>query len=107
MSDVLDIDLYQARMLIAFHREGKDNTIGTMEAFVRSMSPKRRFLVVCGVERIVEYLKNLRFTSEDIHVLKRALHEVDFDVITNSGNQAGTNKAYYEAMTTISAQADS
>jgi nicotinate phosphoribosyltransferase len=77
--DALDIDLYQARMLIGFHRAGMDNTVGTMEAFVRTLPPNRRFLVVCGIERIISYLKSLKITIEDVRTLKKVLPEVEFD----------------------------
>ena len=78
-NEALDIDLYQARMLIAFYRVGMKDVQGTMEAFVRKLPSNRRFLVVCGVERILEYLNNLRITDDDISVFKEVLPEIKFD----------------------------
>ncbi len=79
MRDALDIDLYQARMLIGFHRAGMDSTIGTMDAFVRKLPHNRKFLVVCGVERILDYLRTLKITADDVRVYKKVLPEVEFD----------------------------
>lgn len=77
--DALDIDLYQARMLIAYYKSGMRNVTGTMEAFTRSLPKHRRFLVSCGVERILEYLQQLKITDRHINVLKQVLPDISFD----------------------------
>lgn len=78
MDKSLDIDLYQARMLIAFWLSGRAHIIGTMEAFTRKLPDNRKFLVVCGIPRIAEYIASLKFTENTIRVLKEVLPEIEF-----------------------------
>lgn len=75
----LDIDLYQARMLIGFYLSGMKDVSGTMDAFVRKLPPNRHFLVVCGIPRILEYLHTLRITDEHIKIFKEVLPDITFD----------------------------
>jgi nicotinate phosphoribosyltransferase len=57
-------DLYQLTMLQAYFREGlKDSA--TFELFVRKLPPGRNFLVLAGLEQLVEYLEAFRFTDEE------------------------------------------
>jgi nicotinate phosphoribosyltransferase len=65
-------------MLVAFYKLGMHNLQGTMEAFTRKLPKHRRFMVVCGVERILDYLANLKITKEDIEIFKVVLPEIDF-----------------------------
>ena len=74
----LDIDLYQARMLIAFYKSGMHELKGTMEGFTRSLPPNRNFMIVCGIDRINNYLQSIKITSDTISTLKEVLPEVQF-----------------------------
>lgn len=66
---VLKTDLYQLTMAAAyFHRGHKDVRV-TCEAFLRRLPPRRAFLVMAGVPRLVEYLADLAFTDDDIRFL--------------------------------------
>lgn len=67
---VVDIDSYQAKMLIALFRSGMQNNQGIMEAFTRKLPAKRSFMLSCGTERILEYLYNLKFTTDDIKIIR-------------------------------------
>jgi len=44
--------------------------VATFELFVRELPADRRFLLVAGIEQILEYLEELRFTDEDIAYLR-------------------------------------
>ncbi|HYE35135.1 nicotinate phosphoribosyltransferase [Methylocaldum sp.] len=57
-------DLYQLTMLQAYHREGMSDT-ATFELFVRKLPPNRNFLVAAGLEQLVEFLENFRFSDEE------------------------------------------
>lgn len=77
--DSIDIDLYQARMLIGYFKSNMHNIHGVMEAFCRKLPQHRRFLVACGIERIIDYLANIKITATEINILKKALPDVVFD----------------------------
>lgn len=58
-------DLYQLTMLQGYHRE-KMHDIAVFELFVRKLPSSRGFLVAAGLEQAVDYLLNLRFTSDEL-----------------------------------------
>lgn len=70
MSTALDIDMYQASMLRGYFENGMAENQGAMELFARKMPHCRDFFVVAGIGRIVNYLANLKFTEEDIRILR-------------------------------------
>lgn len=78
MSNALEIDLYQARMLIGYYENGMQNIQGVMEAFGRKLPNSRKFFVVAGIDRILGYLNQLRITKDDIVILQEVLPEVKF-----------------------------
>src|SRR5678816_1928262 len=51
-----------------FHR-GMTSDIATCEMFVRRLPQRRRYLVAMGIERVLDYLEDLRFTDEQIAYL--------------------------------------
>lgn len=69
-STALDIDMYQASMLRGYFENGMHENKGAMELFARHMPHCRDFFVVVGIGRIIEYLTNLKFTDEDIRLLR-------------------------------------
>jgi nicotinate phosphoribosyltransferase len=64
-SSVLLTDLYQLSMLYVYWRLGMEQT-AVFEFFVRKLPSSRRFLVAAGLEQLVEYLEQLRFSPEDL-----------------------------------------
>ena len=69
----LTTDLYQIIMAAAYysspyHRERK--TIGIFEMFVRKLPKNRSFVVVAGVEQVIQYVLNLRYDDEQIAYLQ-------------------------------------
>jgi nicotinate phosphoribosyltransferase len=63
-------DLYQLNMLEAYLDHGQTET-AVFEFFVRRLPARRGFLVAAGLEQALDYLENLRFTSDDIAWLAR------------------------------------
>jgi nicotinate phosphoribosyltransferase len=51
-----------------FHR-GMTSAVATCEMFVRRLPRRRRYLIAMGVERVLDYLAELRFTDEQIAYL--------------------------------------
>jgi nicotinate phosphoribosyltransferase len=70
LSSVLLTDLYELTMLQAYFAERMNGT-AAFELFVRKLPPQRNFLVAAGLEQVVDYLTDLRFTDEDLAWLDR------------------------------------
>lgn len=69
MSHALHTDLYQLTMTAAYvHRDMADVPV-VCEAFVRRLPPQRSFLLVAGLADVVRYLRELRFTEEQLSYL--------------------------------------
>lgn len=64
----LATDLYELTMAAAYFCK-EIRATATFELFVRESPPHRRFLVAAGLEQVLEYLEELRFTHEDIRYL--------------------------------------
>ncbi len=62
-------DLYQLNMMQAYLDGGAVQT-AVFEFFVRTLSPRRRFLLAAGLEQAIDFLENLRFSAADIDWLK-------------------------------------
>ena len=63
-------DLYQLTMAAGYFEAGKTQQRATFELLVRRMPENRNFLIAAGLEQVVDYLLNLKFTSEEIDYLR-------------------------------------
>ncbi|NIA08877.1 MAG: nicotinate phosphoribosyltransferase [Nitrospiraceae bacterium] len=63
-------DFYQITMLKAYLDHELDGQ-ACFEFFVRRSSEKRSFLVAAGLEQVINYLLDVRFTEEDLSFLKQ------------------------------------
>ncbi|MFH2137959.1 MAG: nicotinate phosphoribosyltransferase [Candidatus Omnitrophota bacterium] len=66
----LMVDFYELTMASAYYRF-KPSAKATFDLFVRKLPKNRSFLVACGIEDALSYLKNLSFSKDDIQYLKR------------------------------------
>jgi nicotinate phosphoribosyltransferase len=66
----LHTDLYQLTMLAAYFHSGQTERRAVCEMFVRRLPKNRRYLVVAGLERVLKYLQELRFTDSAIEALR-------------------------------------
>ena len=62
-------DLYQLNMIQTYLDHG-DTETAVFELFVRTLPPRRGFLMAGGLEQALEFLENLRFSDTDIAWLK-------------------------------------
>jgi nicotinate phosphoribosyltransferase len=62
-------DLYQIAMIQAYLDHGNTKT-AVFELFVRSLPPRRGFLMAAGLEQALDFLESLRFSPADIAWLK-------------------------------------
>jgi nicotinate phosphoribosyltransferase len=58
-------DLYQLTMVQAYVEQGMVEP-AVFEFFVRRLSPRRNFLLAAGLEQVLDFLEQLRFTADEI-----------------------------------------
>src|SRR3990172_12686433 len=58
-------DLYQLTMLQAYFAHGMRET-AVFEFLVRTLPPRRNFLLAAGLEQALEFLEQLRFDQEEL-----------------------------------------
>lgn len=63
-------DLYQLTMLEGYFRHGMTDT-AAFECFVRTLPDERSFLMLSGVEQVLDYLERMHFTPEEIAWLRQ------------------------------------
>lgn len=74
----LHTDLYQINMMQVYFEQGIHNKKAVFEAYFRQQPFKNGYAVFAGLERIVNYLKNLRFSESDIAYLESLGYEGAF-----------------------------
>jgi len=65
------LDLYELTMAQGYWKTKKAGQLATFDLFVRQLPRNRGYLINAGLEDILQYLDNLRFTLEDIAYLKK------------------------------------
>ena len=61
-------DLYELTMLQAYFEEGMTQE-AVFSLFVRRLPARRNFLLVCGLESVLDYLENLHFGDDELAYL--------------------------------------
>lgn len=69
----LHTDLYQLNMMKAYFEDGIHEHKTVFEVFFRNMPFDSGFVVFAGLERVIDYIENLRFTPEDIAYVQEEL----------------------------------
>jgi len=69
----LVVDLYELTMMQAYHLHGVDGR-ATFDLFVRRLPPNRDFLLVAGLETVLERLEKIQFTASDLEYLNSLGH---------------------------------
>lgn len=73
---ILSTDFYQVSMCAAYYQYNlenniaEENDISTFELFVRKLPENRNFLIFAGLEQVIHYIQNARFTPRVIEYLK-------------------------------------
>ncbi|MGN6668167.1 MAG: nicotinate phosphoribosyltransferase [Trinickia sp.] len=70
LGSVLLTDLYELTMLQAYFDAGMNET-ASFELFVRGLPKERNFLMAAGLEQVLEYLEQLRFTPDELSSLSK------------------------------------
>lgn len=67
--NALLMDLYELTMAASYLVYKKDS-LATFDLFIRKMPKERSYFIFAGLKDVLEYLRNLRFTREDIKYLR-------------------------------------
>ena len=59
-------DFYEFTMMNGFFGEGYKDKIAYFDMFFRRVPEDGGFAIMAGVEQIIEYIKEINFTAEDI-----------------------------------------
>lgn len=73
-------DLYQLTMMQGYFKNNINKRV-IFDLFYRTNPSGGGYAIACGLEQVIEYIKNLRFTYEDIEYL-RGLSIFDEDFLT-------------------------
>ncbi len=68
-NSILLTDLYELTMAAGYLKNNY-NPVATFELFVRHLPPKRNYLIFAGLEQVLDFVENLKFTEEDIKYLQ-------------------------------------
>lgn len=63
-------DLYELTMMNGYLRYGKDKNRACFDLFYRRRGDMTAYAVAAGLEQVIEYVRNLRFTQDDIEYLR-------------------------------------
>ena len=96
-------DYYELTMANGYFALGRQNEIAYFDVFFRTIPDGGGFAIFAGLEQIVSYVRNLRFTEEDIRFLRgKGIFSEDFlnylrnfhfsgDIWAMFGSPAGAN----------------
>ena len=77
-------DFYELTMANGYFASGKGDTVACFDMFFRTIPDGGGFAIMAGVEQLIDYLKELRFTQEDIDFLrKKGMREEFLDYLRN------------------------
>ena len=77
MSMALHTDKYQINMMYAHWKKGTHHQHTVFEAFFRKMPFGNGYAVFAGLERIIQYIENLKISEEDIIYLREQEENYD------------------------------
>ena len=70
MNHTLLCDFYELTMANGYFELGKGNEIAYFDVFFRTLPDGGGFAIAAGLAQVIEYIKELKFTEEDINFLR-------------------------------------
>ena len=64
------VDLYELTMSNGMLLDGRKDTVTYFDMFFRRVPDKGGFAILAGIEQLIEYFENLKFSEEDIEYLR-------------------------------------
>lgn len=95
-SFMLHTDLYQINMIKTYYKKNMHNTRAVFEAYFRKIPFTNGYAIFAGLERIIDYVKTLKFTTSDLEYLKSIGYEQDFLNYLKDFKFTGTIRAMNE-----------
>lgn len=93
----LHTDAYELSMMQTYWKKGMGNRRAVFETFFRKMPFENGYAVYVGLDHIIRYIKNLRFTDSDIEYLKSTEQfDVDFLEYLRNFKFTGTLRSFEE-----------
>ena len=71
LNHTLLTDFYELTMANGYYEIGKKDQIGYYDMFFRKVPDEGGFAIMAGLEQLILYMQNLKFTKEDIDFLRR------------------------------------
>lgn len=86
-------DLYEIRMSYVYFNKGMKDQKATFDVFFRKVPDQGGYAIYCGLESIIDYIKNFKFEKEDIEFLK-TLNEYSDEFIEYLSNLKFSGELY-------------
>lgn len=86
-------DLYQLTMMYGYYKTGKADQVVAFDLFFRKTAANNGYAIAAGLEQVIQYIENVRFTEDDISYLK-SLDLFDDDFLHYLGNFKFTGDLY-------------
>ncbi len=71
LNHTLLTDFYELTMANGYYELGKKDQIGYFDMFFRKVPDEGGFAIMAGLEQLILYMQNLKFTDEDIEYLRQ------------------------------------
>jgi len=92
----LHTDKYQLNMALCYWRDNMHRRRAVFEVFFRKLPFGNGYAVFAGLEKVIRYLKNLRFTASDLAYLREEGYPEDFLKYLETFRFTGTVRAMRE-----------
>ncbi len=63
-------DLYELTMMYGYYRKNRHEQTAVYDVFFRKPAGESGYAIMCGVEQLIDLIKNLHFSDEDIEFLR-------------------------------------
>ncbi|MBC6973843.1 nicotinate phosphoribosyltransferase [Bacillus sp. Xin] len=95
-SYALHTDLYQINMAYTYWKDGIHKRRSVFDLYFRKLPFKNGYAIFAGLEKIIEYIEDFRFTDSDIAYLKELGFEEEFLHYLQSMKFTGTIRSMQE-----------
>lgn len=92
----LHTDLYEINMVQSYWEDGIHNKRAVFEVFFRKMPFGHGYAVFAGLEKVIHYLRNFKFTENDLAYLREIGYPEDFLTYLKTVRFTGTLRSVVE-----------
>ncbi|KIO62712.1 nicotinate phosphoribosyltransferase [Caldibacillus thermoamylovorans] len=92
----LHTDLYEINMVQSYWEDGIHNKRAVFEVFFRKMPFGHGYAVFAGLEKVIDYLRNFKFTESDLAYLREIGYPDDFLTYLKTVRFTGTVRSVVE-----------